>query len=143
MKAAVCRRYGPPANVKIETVPLPIPKAGEVLIRVRATTVSSGDWRIRAFAMPRGFGLIARLMFGLTGPRNPILGTELAGEIAALGEGVSRFKIGDEVVAFPGSDLGCHAEYRAMPAEGRIVQKPDILSIEEAAAMCFGGATAL
>lgn len=143
MKAALCRRYGAPEVVHVETAPRPEPKAGEVLIRIRASTVSSADWRIRAFAMPPGFGLLARLALGFCAPRQPILGAELCGEVAALGAGVTRFQVGDEVVAFPGGALGCHAEFRAMPAEGKVIAKPASLSVEEAAAMSFGGATAL
>jgi NADPH:quinone reductase-like Zn-dependent oxidoreductase len=143
MTAAVCRAYGPPEVVRIERVPKPAPQAGDVLVQIRTTTVSSADWRIRELTMPRGFGMAARLMFGLTRPRNPILGSECAGVVAALGPGVTQFAVGDAVVAFPGVGLASHAEYRVMPADGRIIAKPKALSFEEAAAMCFGGATAL
>jgi NADPH:quinone reductase-like Zn-dependent oxidoreductase len=143
MKAAVCRTYGPPDVVKIENVEKPKPTKNEVLIRIRATTVSSADWRVRSLAMPKGFGPLARPVFGLFGPRQPILGSELAGEIEAVGENVTRFKVGDHVVAYPGIGMGCHAEYRTMPEDGRMVLKPVTLSFEEAAAMSFGGATAL
>ncbi len=143
MKAAVYRTYGPPDVVKIENVDKPKPKKNEVLIKIHATTVSSADWRVRSLAMPKGFGSLARPVFGLFGPRQPVLGSELAGEIEAVGESVTRFKVGDHVVAYPGISMGCHAEYRTMPEDGRIVLKPATLSFEEAAAMCFGGATAL
>ncbi len=143
MRAALCRAYGKPDVIRIEAVSRPEPKPGEILIRIRASTVSSADWRIRALAMPPGFGPIARLALGLRAPRQPILGTELCGEVAALGQGVTRFKVGDEVVAFPGAAQGCHAEFRTMPAEGKVIARPASLSLEEAAAMSFGGATAL
>ena len=143
MRAATCRRYGPPSAVTVENVARPLPKAREVLIRVRASTVSSGDARLRGFRMPGGFGPVARLVFGISGPRLPILGTELAGEIAAVGKEVTAFQVGDPVVAFPGAAMGCHAEYKTIPATGRIIPKPEALSFDEAAAMCFGGATAL
>jgi NADPH:quinone reductase-like Zn-dependent oxidoreductase len=143
MRAAVCRDYGPPENVRIETVEKPVPKTDEVLIRIRATTVSSGDWRVRSLTVPRGMGLMVRAVFGFSRPRNPILGTELAGEIEAVGASVTNFKVGDAVVGYPSFPNGCHAEYRTMKASDRIVRKPDALSFEEAAAMCFGGATAL
>lgn len=142
MKAALCRRYGPPQFVVIEEVPTPVAKPDEVLIRIHATTVSSADWRIRAQAMPLGFGFMARLIFGLRGPRQPIFGTELAGVIEAVGAAVTRFKPGDAVIAFPGAEQGCNAEYRTMPENGRIVLKPQGLPFEEAAALSFGGATA-
>ena len=143
MRAAVHRTYGPPDVVGIEDVETPEPKRNEVLIKIHATTVSSGDWRARSLAMPAGFGLLARPVFGFFGPRQPILGSELAGEIAGIGEGVTKFKIGDHVVAFPGIGMGCHAQYRTVPQDGRIVLKPAALSFEEAAAMSFGGTTAL
>lgn len=143
MKAAIYRRYGPPDVVRVETVAKPQPKPGEVLIKIRATTVSSADWRARSLVTPRGFGFLSRLFFGLFKPRQPILGSELAGEIAEIGPGVTRFKPGDKVFAFPGVGLGCHAQFRTMPEDGRIALKPANLSFEEAAALCFGGSTAL
>jgi NADPH:quinone reductase-like Zn-dependent oxidoreductase len=143
MKAAVYGKYGPPSVVDVKEVEKPVIKDDEVLIRIRATTVSSGDWRVRSLHMPFGFGLFARPMFGFFGPRQPILGSELAGDIEAVGKDVKKFKIGDAVFAFPGSALGCHAEYRAMPEHGLVALKPAGLSYEEAAALSFGGTTAL
>ncbi len=143
MRAALCRAYGPPHVVRIEEVERPEPKSNEVLIRIRATTVSSADWRARTLTVPRGMGMFVRPVFGLIRPRQPILGTELAGEIVGLGRDVTTFSIGDAVVAYPAFPNGCHAEYRTMRADGRIILKPDRLSFEEAAAMCFGGVTAL
>jgi NADPH:quinone reductase-like Zn-dependent oxidoreductase len=143
MRAAMCRAYGPPDVVRIEEVERPEPKSNEVLIRIRATTVSSGDWRIRSLSVPRGMGFMVRAVFGFARPRQPILGTELCGEIVATGKDVTELKPGDAVVAFPSVPNGCHAEFRTMKATDRIVRKPARLSVEEAAAMCFGGATAL
>ncbi len=143
MRAAVYRKYGPPAVVTIETVAKPAPKPNEVLIKIHATTVSSGDWRARALLMPPGFGPLARPVFGFFGPRQRILGTELAGEIEAVGEGVTKFKVGDHVFAYPSLAMGAHAEYRTMPEDGRVALKPANLSFAEAAALCFGGVTAL
>jgi NADPH:quinone reductase-like Zn-dependent oxidoreductase len=143
MRAALCRAYGPPDVVRIEEIERPEPKSGEVLIRVRATTVSSADWRARTLTAPRGMGVFMRPVFGLTRPRKPILGTELAGEIVGIGRDVTAFSVGDAVVAYPAFPNGCHAEYRTMPADGRMVLKPERLSFEEAGALCFGGVTAL
>ena len=143
MRAAVYERYGPPEVVEIREVPTPAPKAGEVRIRVRVTTVNAGDWRMRSLDLPRGFNLIGRPMIGMRGPRAKVLGVELAGVIEALGDGVTRWNVGDEVIAYPGLKLGAHAEYVVMPADGRIVKKPAGLSFEEAASLCFGGLTAL
>ncbi|MEJ2125150.1 MAG: NAD(P)-dependent alcohol dehydrogenase [Alphaproteobacteria bacterium] len=143
MKAAVYRQYGSPNVVHIEDVAKPEPKNNEVLVKIRATTVSAADWRIRSLTVPKGFGLIIRLFFGVLRPRQPILGTELAGEIEAVGKDVTKFKVGDAVFAYPGAELGSHAKYRTMPEDGRIALKPANLSFEEAAALSFGGATAL
>jgi NADPH:quinone reductase-like Zn-dependent oxidoreductase len=143
MKAAVYRKYGPPSVVHIEDVPRPEPKENEVLVKIRASTVSSGDSRVRSLRVPAGFGPFARPVFGFFKPRKMILGTELAGEVAAVGSRVTKFKVGDRVFAFPGFDMGCHAEYRTMPEEGRIQLMPPGLSFEEAAAISFGGTTAL
>jgi NADPH:quinone reductase-like Zn-dependent oxidoreductase len=143
MKAAVCRTYGPPDVVRVEDVPTPQPKDNEVLVRISASTVSSADWRVRSLQLPRGFGLFARPAFGLFGPRKPILGTELSGTIEAVGRAVTRFRVGEAVFAFPGSELGCHAEYRTMPEDGRIARTPPGLAFEEATALSFGGTTAL
>jgi NADPH:quinone reductase-like Zn-dependent oxidoreductase len=87
--------------------------------------------------------LLARPVLGMFGPRQPILGSELAGDVEAVGRAVRKFRPGDAVFAFPGSKLGCHAEYRAMPEDGAIALKPATLSYEEAAALSFGGMTAL
>ncbi len=143
MKAAIYRKYGPPSVVALGDVPTPSAKAHEVLIRIHATTVSTADWRARSLAMPAGFALFARPVFGLFSPRQPILGTELAGEIVAVGTCVTRFQVGEHVFAFTGAKFGCHAEYRVMPEHGLILQKPANLSFEKAAALCFGGTVAL
>lgn len=143
MKAWVCRRYGGPDVLALEERPKPVPKADEVLVQVAATTVSSGDMRVRALKMPRGFGPIARLIFGMRRPRQPILGTDFAGTVAAVGANVTAFRPGDAVVGFPSDAMGCHAEYRVMAVGGLIAPKPALLSFEEAASLLFGGTTAL
>ena len=143
MKAIVYERYGPPEVLHLKEVPKPRPKDDEVLIRIHATTVTTGDWRARSLEMPPGFGPFARPVFGFRKPRQPILGTELAGRIDAVGRAVTRFKAGDAVFAFPGRRLGCYAEYRCMPEHGAVAPKPDTLTYEQAAALSFGGATAL
>ncbi len=143
MKAAVYDRYGAPDVVRLADVPKPVPKRNEVLIRIRATTVTTADWRGRSLCMPPGFGLMGRLFFGITRPRQPILGTELAGDVEAVGADVTAFKPGDAVFAFPGARMGGHAEYICIPADGMVAHKPANLSYEEAAALSFGGTTAL
>lgn len=143
MKAAVCHRYGPAESLEIKDVPRPAPKARELLIQVKATTVSSGDCRMRGANFPRGFGSLARLALGWSGPRKSVLGTELSGVIEAVGREVTRFKLGDHVIAYPGIRVGAHAEYCVMPEGGAVVMKPANLSFPEAAALGFGGLTAL
>ena len=143
MKAIVYERYGPPEVLQLKEVEKPTPKDNEVLIKTHATTVTSGDWRVRSLNVPVGFGLISRLVFGISRPRQPILGTELAGEIESVGKDVNKFKVGDQVFAFSGASMGCHAEYKCMPEDGAVALKPPNLTYDEAAAISFGGTTAL
>lgn len=143
MKAVICPTYGSPDVLRIEDVPKPTPQDNEILIKVHATTVTAGDWRIRSLEIPFGFKTLSRLMFGFTGPRNPILGVEVAGTIEATGKDVTAFTVGDEVFALDGSRWGGHAEYKCMPADAAVALKPANLTFEEAAALSFGGTTAL
>jgi len=143
MKAALVTRYGPPANVHIGEIERPVPRAEEILIRVHATTVSAADWRIRSAVVPRGFGILLRLLYGVRGPRRPVLGTELSGVVDTVGADVHRFRPGDQVVAFRGIRMGAHAEYVVMPEDGKVLQIPAGISMAEASAICFGGLTAL
>ena len=98
MKAVVYTKYGAPDVLQIIEVPTPTPKDNEVRIKIHATTVTSADWRIRSIKMPVGFGLMSRLVFGINKPRQPILGSELAGEVESIGKDVSKFKVGDRVL---------------------------------------------
>lgn len=143
MRAVFCRAYGGPEVVSVGEAPRPEAGPGQILIRVLASTVSAADRRIRAQDAPTGFGLPMRLVFGWSRPRQPILGTDLAGIVEAVGAGVTRFAPGDAVIANVGAALGCHAEYRVLPETAAIVKKPAGLSFEEAAALVFGGTTAL
>jgi NADPH:quinone reductase-like Zn-dependent oxidoreductase len=143
MKAMVYENYGSPDVLHLKEVEKPVPADDEVLIRVHATTVTSADCRVRSLDTPAGFGLMMRLVFGIRRPRQQILGSELAGRIESVGRKVSRFEVGDLVFGFTDAKLGCYAEYRCMPEEGAVVRVPSILSIEEAAALSFGGTTAL
>jgi NADPH:quinone reductase-like Zn-dependent oxidoreductase len=143
MKAVVYERYGPPEVLQLKEVEKPTPKDNEVLIKTHATTVTSGDWRVRSLIVPVGFGLIMRLVFGISRPKQPILGTELAGVVESVGKDVSKFKVGDPVFAFSDAAMGCHAEYKCMPEDGAMALKPENLTYDEAAALSFGGTTAL
>ena len=143
MKAAVYERYGPPEVVEIKEIARPVPADDEILIKTFAATITSGDWRARTMIGPRGFGPIPRLAFGIFGPRRKILGTEMAGRIEAVGKDVTAFTVGEDVIAFPGLAMGCHAEYITIPAAGKVVHKPLNLSFPQAAALSFAGTSAL
>ena len=143
MRAAVYTRYGAPDVVSIRDIPQPKPKPDEILIEVFASTISSGDWRARSLVMPAGMGLLGRLVFGVFGPRKKVLGTELAGVVEAVGEAVTKFSPGDEIIAYPGAKFGGHAEYTTLSENSVVAKKPTDMRFEEAAAIPFGGDTAL
>lgn len=143
MRAAVVTRYGPPEVVEVQEVPDPEPGEGEVLITAHATTVSSGDSRVRALRVPRGMSLAVRLKFGWSAPKQPILGFEAAGVVAAVGDGVEGWQVGDRVVASRGFDFGCHAEQLVVAQDGAIARLPDDWSYADAVALMFGGTTTL
>jgi NADPH:quinone reductase-like Zn-dependent oxidoreductase len=141
MKAATCRNYGTPDVLNVEDVPQPTPRAGEVLVRVQSTSVTSGDVRMRAFTGAGVFWLPMRLIFGILRPRNPIPGMEFAGRVALAGKGVTQFRVGDLVF---GMKIGsANAEYVAVSETAAIAAKPDNLSFEQAAATPFGALSAL
>lgn len=143
MKAVVCTKYGSPEVLKSQEVEKPVPKDDEVLIKVHATTVTSGDTRIRGFRVPLSFWLMARIALGFRKPKIDILGAELAGEIESVGKDVKFFKKGDSVFAYPGHDGGGYAEYTCRSGDSAIAIKPSNLTFKEAAALPFGGNTAL
>src|SRR5262245_28160468 len=132
MKAVVCERYGPPEVLELRDVAKPAPAEREILVRIKATTVNSADARIRALRVPRGLRLPVRLRLGLRGPRQQILGLDLAGEVEATGSGVELFKPGDRVVGSSGFGFGCHAEYRSLPEGGALALIPDSLDYQSA-----------
>jgi NADPH:quinone reductase-like Zn-dependent oxidoreductase len=144
MKAIIYEEYGPPDVLQLKEVEKPKPKADEVLIRVYAATVTTGDVNLRGFTfVPPGFGPVPRLVNGLRKPRKQILGTEVAGEIEAVGKDVTRFKEGDQVFGIGSSVLGAYAQYVCRPEDGPLVTKPANMSYEEAAAVPGGAGAAL
>ena len=143
MQAMVYESFGAPEVVRLAEVPKPKCLDDEVLVAIRATTVTAGDARLRAMDVPAGFELMSRLVFGFSRPTRPILGMEFAGEVVEVGKRVTRFEVGDAVFGLSGADVGCHAEYKTMKEDAAIVRKPDSLKFDEAAALAFAGTTAL
>jgi len=143
MKAIIYTQYGPADVLHLQEVEKPTPKDNEVLIKVHATSVTAGDCNARGFTfVPPGFGFMARLMFGLRKPRQPILGVELSGEIVDVGKDVRRFKKGDQVFGIS-LKYGAYAEFICMAEDASLVTKPANLTWAEAASIPFGANTAL
>ncbi|AKU98684.1 Alcohol dehydrogenase, zinc containing [Labilithrix luteola] len=135
MQACIYEAYGPPEVVKVREVATPTPKAGEVLVRVRAAAVTTADWRLRASAFPRLFWLPGRLWLGLFRPKRTILGMDFSGVVEAVGNGVSRFRAGDRIFgSASASRMGAHAEYLVVEEDGAVLPTPSCLTDEEAAA---------
>lgn len=144
MKAIVATKYGGPEVLQLKEVEKPSPKANEILIKVHATTVTAGDFRMRSFTVPLMFWLPARIALGITKPKQPIYGMELAGEVKAIGKNVTRFKVGDQVFASTLTEnFGGYAEYKCMREEAMVMKKPVNMTYEEAAAVPIGATTAL
>jgi len=143
MKAIVFTEYGSPDVLHLKDIPKPTPKDDEILVRVYATPVNYGDLTARNFAhsqfnMPAPLYLPARLAFGWNKPKITILGSELAGEVAAVGQAVTKFRPGDQVFAYVGMKMGANAEYICIPETGMVALKPANLTYAEAATLPYG-----
>lgn len=138
MKAIVCTKYGPPEVLQLREIPKPVPKNNEVLLKVWAATATTAGLVGR-----RGEPFFARLIMGLTKPTKNILGSEIAGEIEAVGKDVKLFNPGDQVFGTTGAELGAHVEYRCLPENASLVKKPTKMTYEESVAVVEGALTAL
>jgi len=146
MKAIVFTEYGSPDVLQFKDVPKPAPKDNEILVRVHATPVNYGDLTARNFAnltssqfnMPAPLYLPARMAFGWNKPKINILGSELAGEVEAVGKAAAKFKPGDQVFAYVGMKMGANAEYICLPETGTVALKPANLTYEEASTLPYG-----
>ncbi len=143
MKAVICPAYGPPEVLLIKDIPKPSPKKKEVLVKVEASSLNSGDVRIRGLKVEGFMKIVMRLVLGFSKPRRPILGTVFSGTVEQVGPSVTQFNIGDEVYGSTGFKQGCHAEYLCIAEKKVITHKPSYASFEEAAALPFGGQTAI
>lgn len=138
MKAAVYVKYGAPEVLHIKEVEKPFPKDNEILIRIRATAVNSGDCRIR-----KADPFAIRFLFGLIRPKINILGTVFSGEVESVGKQVKHFKVGNQVFGHTDMRFGAYAEYISVPETSSVAIKPENISHSEAAAIPFGAVTAL
>lgn len=143
MRAVICTKYGNPEVLQIKEVEKPVPNANEFLVKIVATTVNSGDVRVRSLDVKGFLGIVMRLVLGISRPRKSILGTTFSGVVERIGNNVTKFKIGDKVFGMTGFNFGTYADYITLNQNSNVTQMPDNATFDEAAAMIFGGQTAV
>ena len=149
MKAIIWTKYGSPDGLELREIPKPVPEENEILIKVRATTITAGDTEMRRLKLPLSLGLPFRLYVGIRKPdRIKILGQELAGEVVDIGKNVTEYKVGDRVFGVTGFGFGAHAEYICLPEnpnemQGGLALMPKNMRYAQAAAVPTAGFEAL
>lgn len=138
MKAVVYTQYGPPEVLRVKEVAIPTPKDDQILLKLKATAITMGDCELRRPDIPNFIWLIVRLFFGLRKPRKQILGGYIAGEVAAVGTAVTKFKIGNHLFGLSGMDFGGYAEYVALSEKAVLTTLPKETSYNEAAPLGLG-----
>jgi len=143
MKAVICTKYGTPEVLQIQEVSKPLPNDNQILVKIIATAVNSGDVRLRSLDVKGFLKVIMRLVFGISRPRKPILGIVFSGIVESKGNKVSKFKVGDKVFGMTGFKFGTYSEYIAVNQNSNVLEMPKNATYEEAAAIIFGGQTAI
>lgn len=143
MKAVICTKYGSPEVLQVMEISKPTPKENEILVRIMATAVNSGDVRVRRLDVKGLMKVIMRLVLGFSKPRKPILGTVFSGVVETVGNKDSKFKVGDKVFGMTGFRFGTYAEYIAVNQNGNVITMPNNSTFEEAVSIIFGGQTAI
>ncbi len=143
MKAVICPQYGAPEVLQIQEVSKPVPKDSQVLVKIIAAAVNSGDVRVRSLDVKGLMRIVMRFVLGISKPRQPILGNVFSGVVESIGDKVSKFNIGDHVFGMTGFKFGTYAEYIAVDENSNVIELPNNATHEEAAAIVFGGQTAI
>jgi len=151
MKAIKFTEYGSPDVLKLTDIEKPVPQDNEILVKIHAGTVTFGDLMVRKiteitlsqFTMPTPFYLPTRMVFGWSKPKINILGAELSGVVESVGQNVSRFNVGDKVIAYPGMNMGANAEYICIAEDSTVAHMPSNISFEEATTIPYGAVMAM
>lgn len=143
MRAVICTKYGSPEVLQIREVSKPVTSSNQLLVKIIATAVNSGDVRVRSLDVKGLMKIVMRLVLGISKPRNPVPGTVFSGIVESIGKDVTRFKAGDKVFGITGFKFGTYAEYIAIGQNSNVLEMPVNATFEEAAAIIFGGQTAI